>query len=94
MKLDDYLMLEHMRAGDYDAVVFAISRHFGLGLSEPVQYKSAYSYDVSCREIRLTLPEGTYSWLEDTGFKHWAGGVNTDSAPHVTIWPCKKVTDI
>lgn len=90
MKLEDYLMLEHMRAGDYDAIVFAISRHFGLGLSEPVQYKSAYSYGVNCRELRLTLPEGTYSWVEDTGFKRWAGGVNTDSAPHVTIWPCKK----
>jgi hypothetical protein len=92
MKLDHYLMLEYIRVRDYDAMVSCISQHFGLGLSEPVQHQHTYTYDVNCRELRLTLPEGTYSWLEDTGFKHWAGGVNLASAPHVTIWPCKKVT--
>lgn len=90
MKLDNYLMLERLRAADYDAMVSAISQHFGLGLSGPVEDRSIYSYGVSLRELRLFLPEGTYSWLEGDGFKHWAGGGNRLSTPYLVIWPCKQ----
>lgn len=94
MKLDDYLILERMRAGDYDAAGFAISQYFGLGLIEPVEDRFIYSYGVRLREVRLFLPEGTYSWLEGTGFHHRAGGGNQlvwwQQRPYLAIWPNKQ----
>lgn len=94
MKLDDYLMAEHMRAGDYDAAVFAISQHFGLGLSGPVEDRTIYSYGVRLRELRLFLPEGIYLWLEGAGFHHRAGAGNQlvwrQQRPHFAIWPNKQ----
>lgn len=89
VKLDDYLMLEHMQSGDYEAALLAVVNHFGLDAGLRLKDKTVYAYPVYIREVRLFHPDAIYSWREGIGFER-RQAVSKGTFPdnlHWVVWP-------